>query len=128
MCFFFFFQAEDGIRDIGVTGVQTCALPIWPKKTPAMPGISNRRWARGEGAAPAALRASKVPSGITTLPGRNFRVAGFGVASVWMNIGKGLTAPVQGRPGSPTRLAHRPPDVDGRDPNLNPRARRSPRR
>src|SRR3712207_3722518 len=29
MCFFFF-QAEDGIRDIGVTGVQTCALPILP--------------------------------------------------------------------------------------------------
>ena len=26
--YFFFFQAEDGIRDIGVTGVQTCALPI----------------------------------------------------------------------------------------------------
>src|SRR3712207_9336810 len=25
---FFFFQAEDGIRYIGVTGVQTCALPI----------------------------------------------------------------------------------------------------
>src|ERR1035437_10935854 len=25
---FVFFQAEDGIRDIGVTGVQTCALPI----------------------------------------------------------------------------------------------------
>src|SRR3712207_9120570 len=25
---FIFFQAEDGIRDIGVTGVQTCALPI----------------------------------------------------------------------------------------------------
>src|SRR3712207_4462613 len=29
MSFFFFFQAEDGIRDIGVTGVQTCALPIF---------------------------------------------------------------------------------------------------
>src|SRR6266581_1849546 len=28
--FFFFFQAEDGIRDGRVTGVQTCALPIWP--------------------------------------------------------------------------------------------------
>ena len=28
---FFFFQAEDGIRDIGVTGVQTCALPISAK-------------------------------------------------------------------------------------------------
>src|SRR3712207_6912568 len=26
---YFFFQAEDGIRDIGVTGVQTCALPIY---------------------------------------------------------------------------------------------------
>ena len=28
---FFFFQAEDGIRDYKVTGVQTCALPIWNK-------------------------------------------------------------------------------------------------
>src|SRR5690554_7824686 len=28
--FFFFFQAEDGIRDADVTGVQTCALPILP--------------------------------------------------------------------------------------------------
>src|SRR2546430_12890791 len=27
---FFFFQAEDGIRDLTVTGVQTCALPISP--------------------------------------------------------------------------------------------------
>src|SRR5262249_57220029 len=27
--FVFFFQAEDGIRDWSVTGVQTCALPIW---------------------------------------------------------------------------------------------------
>src|SRR5260370_21527173 len=36
--FFFFFQAEDGIRDSSVTGVQTCALPIfcardWAKHT-----------------------------------------------------------------------------------------------
>ena len=28
-CYFFFFQAEDGIRDYKVTGVQTCALPIY---------------------------------------------------------------------------------------------------
>src|SRR5207245_6059618 len=28
-CICFFFQAEDGIRDATVTGVQTCALPIW---------------------------------------------------------------------------------------------------
>src|SRR5256886_10233476 len=29
-CTTFFFQAEDGIRDLTVTGVQTCALPIYP--------------------------------------------------------------------------------------------------
>src|SRR5256884_9150138 len=28
----FFFQAEDGIRDVAVTGVQTCALPIYDAK------------------------------------------------------------------------------------------------
>src|SRR5256885_4709061 len=47
---FFFFQAEDGIRDYKVTGVQTCALPIWlgaqrpgrlPLRRPADP-----RWPR----------------------------------------------------------------------------------
>src|SRR5688572_33108818 len=32
VCFFFFFQAEDGIRDLTVTGVQTCALPIWSEE------------------------------------------------------------------------------------------------
>src|SRR5690349_25137666 len=30
--FFFFFRAEDGIRDLYVTGVQTCALPIFQKR------------------------------------------------------------------------------------------------
>src|SRR5688572_31106137 len=30
---FFFFQAEDGIRDLTVTGVQTCALPIFSART-----------------------------------------------------------------------------------------------
>src|SRR3712207_7023316 len=40
----FFFQAEDGIRDIGVTGVQTCALPIFglarraPARAHLLPG------------------------------------------------------------------------------------------
>src|SRR5256886_13183880 len=29
---FFFFQAEDGIRDLTVTGVQTCALPIFARR------------------------------------------------------------------------------------------------
>src|SRR5690606_39551531 len=34
---FFFFQAEDGIRDFHVTGVQTCALPISPSSPPSSP-------------------------------------------------------------------------------------------
>src|SRR6266496_4978248 len=33
----FFFQAEDGIRDLYVTGVQTCALPIWRHRGPDAP-------------------------------------------------------------------------------------------
>src|SRR5256886_12215090 len=60
---FFFFQAEDGIRDLTVTGVQTCALPIcyasiaigrggvrysltlWPSALP--PAVAEElRWAR----------------------------------------------------------------------------------
>src|SRR3712207_7715743 len=43
----FFFQAEDGIRDIGVTGVQTCALPIWrrTRRRPPQPREASR--ARG---------------------------------------------------------------------------------
>src|SRR5205807_654891 len=41
----FFFQAEDGIRDYKVTGVQTCALPIYPRSpSPGRPPV--RRWRR----------------------------------------------------------------------------------
>src|SRR5216683_6675387 len=40
---FFFFQAEDGIRDLIVTGVQTCALPIskWSPAIVHLPPISS---------------------------------------------------------------------------------------
>src|SRR3989442_15859279 len=47
---FFFFQAEDGIRDADVTGVQTCALPIWKRKSKSScnePGRSTRKQNRG---------------------------------------------------------------------------------
>src|SRR5947209_3865606 len=46
---FFFFQAEDGIRDIGVTGVQTCALPICAicSGTPSIKRVLVRRWIDG---------------------------------------------------------------------------------
>src|SRR2546422_3576253 len=39
---FFFFQAEDGIRDVAVTGVQTCALPISIADLGAALQIGNR--------------------------------------------------------------------------------------
>src|SRR5258707_10825680 len=39
---FFFFQAEDGIRDIGVTGVQTCALPISGRRAIGLPNSRRR--------------------------------------------------------------------------------------
>src|SRR5256885_14069972 len=47
--FFFFFQAEDGIRDYKVTGVQTCALPISERACFRASGVSAGRrtpWAR----------------------------------------------------------------------------------
>src|SRR6266700_5516048 len=43
MIFFFFFQAEDGIRDFHVTGVQTCALPISPGRADFPGGGMTRR-------------------------------------------------------------------------------------
>src|SRR6266498_1471323 len=46
--FFFFFQAEDGIRDADVTGVQTCALPI-TGQGPGADARPGRRRRSGEG-------------------------------------------------------------------------------
>src|SRR6202521_2558670 len=40
---FIYFQAEDGIRDVVVTGVQTCALPIWEKRRLATTDTWRRR-------------------------------------------------------------------------------------
>src|SRR5690606_40225123 len=44
---FFFFQAEDGIRDFHVTGVQTCALPIYPLLGRLPAAIAGARMVRG---------------------------------------------------------------------------------
>src|SRR3712207_8672326 len=51
---FFFFQAEDGIRDIGVTGVQTCALPIYAPRPVPVAGIHDEAvvGAGGDGTEP----------------------------------------------------------------------------
>src|SRR6266496_1267237 len=47
--FCFFFQAEDGIRDLYVTGVQTCALPISPVVTKYVDGIKQDDWTVNQG-------------------------------------------------------------------------------
>src|SRR2546430_11172119 len=44
---FFFFQAEDGIRDLTVTGVQTCALPILHPSDPLLENRPNLEPSRG---------------------------------------------------------------------------------
>src|SRR5947209_10814318 len=53
----FFFQAEDGIRDIGVTGVQTCALPIWSTRRATSPS-STASTARSASTRPGASRSA----------------------------------------------------------------------
>src|SRR6267143_5298304 len=69
-CFVFFFQAEDGIRDGTVTGVQTCALPIWP---PRRRSAAARPWSRRRRPGRQTLRASRsaeVALGRQAAPGR----------------------------------------------------------
>src|SRR2546422_6208406 len=67
MTFFFFFQAEDGIRDVAVTGVQTCALPIlndiekslaWYRDV--LGCLEKERWERDGKLAGAEMRAGAV--------------------------------------------------------------------
>src|SRR6266542_1005814 len=64
----FFFQAEDGIRDATVTGVQTCALPISPNGTPERPaplGVQVADLAGGAWPAAAGILAALVGRGRT---------------------------------------------------------------
>src|SRR3989441_4866086 len=49
---FFFFQAEDGIRDKLVTGVQTCALPIFRVGTDGIVSLTVNKWEMGQGSEP----------------------------------------------------------------------------
>src|SRR5690606_41141297 len=68
---FFLFQAEDGIRDFHVTGVQTCALPIWGRGR--LPAI-RRLGGINEGPHPRLEPTISRRSG--RLPARRFRLPG----------------------------------------------------
>src|SRR5437762_9393570 len=72
----FFFQAEDGIRDTSVTGVQTCALPIWGRRL----------------AAKGARRSDRLRARESSLPGRCDGPAGRG--SGCRGTGRGVRGPV----------------------------------
>src|SRR2546426_6674655 len=71
---YFFFQAEDGIRDYKVTGVQTCALPILLVEDVLIRGIDRRRLhLRQAGQRPGVIgRMLAAPGG----PGREVRQLG----------------------------------------------------
>src|SRR5699024_11272915 len=50
--YYYFFQAEDGIRDRNVTGVQTCALPIWRSERRKVRGGQQQGLRLGENLPP----------------------------------------------------------------------------
>src|SRR5207245_3181681 len=82
LLFVFFFQAEDGIRDATVTGVQTCALPIYP-------GRHDPLRSRTVHVAPPGIVATRVP--VLGLPRRSCagpRHAWIGMESVLCKIGR----------------------------------------
>src|SRR2546430_15308982 len=81
MSYFFFFQAEDGIRDLTVTGVQTCALPIATR-------YGRCRIGRGRGRPPPACRSRQK----STWDGRSYNGAGL----LRGRLGRGVRSAVRG--------------------------------
>src|SRR2546429_5363206 len=59
---FFFFQAEAGIRDVAVTGVQTCALPICRKPTPKPSPVTSPAQSPRPAASPTSSSSHASPS------------------------------------------------------------------
>src|SRR5574340_645300 len=104
---FFFFQAEDGIRDLLVTGVQTCALPIWGiSGLFSSGGPSVRFLARyeGEGSEPLVGRqgrrvSMRMARGSASLLSSHSR--GIWPRDVLKKVSRGLSRVEAGHPGVP---------------------------
>src|SRR5256885_727539 len=87
----FFFQAEDGIRDYKVTGVQTCALPIWPWLSFHWP--PSCCWIRRDSTPSSPAMASSLARGIRGLkPGIAWRTSK-GFLCQWRRMNWGAVSP-----------------------------------
>src|SRR5687768_6406543 len=76
-----------GFRSFHSTlGAAVTEMKSRPKKTPATSPVEKRASASGEASASSGLAKSRVPLSITRSPGRNLRVAGLGVVSVWISM------------------------------------------
>src|SRR3989454_12264200 len=108
----FFFQAEDGIRDYKVTGVQTCALPISPRAgAPRFAGARRPRGARPVRRGGSRLGVLSLPPVQRTAatrrrPLRGHRPASHGVAAPVLRL-----ALPHDRTGGPARWSPRTPPV-----------------
>src|SRR5262249_59911067 len=79
LSFFFFFQAEDGIRDWSVTGVQTCALPI---------SLAAHLEAEPDGRLADRLRSPWVAAGVAVAAGALAVASWWGGATLLAEIGR----------------------------------------
>src|SRR5690242_4921564 len=73
-------------NDQSFAGDFVIVMKSCPRNTRSVPSTLNRRCARGERAALSAEGKSTLPEATTSRPGRNIKVAGLGVSSVWMNM------------------------------------------
>src|SRR5256886_16985397 len=108
MLFFFFFQAEDGIRDLTVTGVQTCALPISVNGVAAFSTLTINRTGTGYTLAASA-------SGLTGNTSATFNITPGTAALLVFTVqpssatpGAAITPPAQGTPQDPHGNTARP--------------------
>src|SRR2546422_739807 len=147
----FFFQAEDGIRDVAVTGVQTCALPIcalllghlrlWEHgRVPGRRGARARRGLGGDDRLPRARATLATPRpGDADLPAlaRRRSVHGGVLGEALRLLGRGLGGTLLARAGRggpprrralflparrPTHVHPAPPAAPGRPPRPHPPA------
>src|ERR1039457_7627772 len=98
--FLFFFQAEDGIRDYKVTGVQTCALPISDRRF-----LELRRFACGE--SPAFDRTKHRDSSVRIGGGVAMTVTTRAVALLILILSAAPAEPIRLHPKNPHYFLYR---------------------